>query len=71
MTEPPTDHQVRCSDTAGRKYRAGVFHPLDDTSLPDAPEGDEFPHRGYGPPFKLHQEVPRVPRLRHLIGPSI
>ncbi len=71
MTEPPTDHQIRCPDTSGRKYRAGVYHPLDDASLPDAPEGDGFPRRGSGPPFKLHQEVPCVPRLRHLIGPSM
>lgn len=71
MTQPQTDHPVRCSDAAGRKYRAGVFHPLDDASLPDAPEGEEFPHRGSGPPFKLYQEVPCVPRLRHLIGPSV
>lgn len=71
MTQPQTDHPVRCSDAAGRKYRAGVFHPLDDASLPDAPEGEEFPRRGSGPPFKLYQEVPCVPRLRHLIGPSV
>ncbi|MCZ6756413.1 MAG: Nramp family divalent metal transporter, partial [Gemmatimonadetes bacterium] len=71
MTQPQTDHPVRCSDTAGRKYRAGVFHPLDDASLPDAPEEEKFPRRGSGPPFKLYQEVPCVPRLRHLIGPSV
>lgn len=71
MTQPQTDHPVRCSDAAGRKYRAGVFHPLDDASLPDAPEGEKFPRRGSGPPFKLYQEVPCVPRLRHLIGPSV
>ena len=71
MTEPRTDHQIRCSDAAGRKYRAGVYHPLDDASLPDAPEGEGFPRRGSGPPFKLHQEVPCVPKLKHLVGPSV
>lgn len=71
MTESQTDHQVRCSDTAGQRYRTGVYEPLDDASLPDAPEDIGFPSRGSGPPFKLHQEVPCVPRLRHLVGPSV
>lgn len=71
MTEPQADNEVSCTDEAGREYRAGVYHPLDDATLTDAPGSPTLPAPGSGPPFKLHQEVPRVPRLRHLIGPSV
>jgi len=55
----------------GRQYRDGVFWPLDTDSLPEAPDRGEFPIRGHGPPFRVHDTVPRVPRLRELIGPSV
>ncbi len=71
MTEPLTDSHTRCPDEQGRQYRDGVYQPLEDASLPDAPSVPSLPHRGSGPPFKLQQNVPCVPRLRHLIGPSV
>jgi hypothetical protein len=67
MTAP----SIRASDSEGREYRDGVFRPLDETSLPAAPPTDEFPDPGTGPAFLRHDEVPLVPRLRHLIGPSV
>ena len=67
MTAP----SIRASDTEGREYRDGVFRPLDDASLPAAPRTDEFPDPGAGPAFRRHDDVPLVPRLRHLIGPSV
>ena len=67
MTAP----SIRASDTEGREYRDGVFRPLDDASLPAAPRTDEFPDPGTGPAFRRHDDVPLVPRLRHLIGPSV
>ena len=63
--------QIGCSDEEGRQYREGVYRPLDSATLADAPDGPPFPERGHGPPFHLHNEIPRVPRLRHLIGPSV
>ena len=63
--------EIGCSDEEGRQYREGVYRPLDATSLAPAPDGPPFPARGHGPPFQLHDDVPRVPRLRHLIGPSV
>jgi len=62
---------IRCSDAEGRKYRHGVYQPLDENALPEAPESSSLPVRGSGPPFRVHPEMPRVPRLRHLLGPSI
>ncbi len=63
--------QISCPDSEGREYRRGVYRPLDDDSLPAAPEKDSLPRRGHGPAFRLHHTVPRVPRLRNLIGPSV
>ena len=66
---PPSE--IRCSDEEGREYREGVYRPLPELELPLAPQSPEFPARGHGPPFRLHREVPRVPKLAHLIGPSV
>lgn len=63
------DH--RASPEEGRRYRGGVYLPLDEECLRDAPDGAPYPMRGAGPPFKAHQEVPRVPRLAHVVGPSM
>jgi hypothetical protein len=62
---------IRATEAEGRAYRDGVFIPLDDAALPEAPGTADFPERGSGPPFRRHDEVPRVPRLRHLVGPSV
>ena len=65
------DDAVRATDAEGRAYRDGVYHPLAEAELPTAPEDPRFPRRGHGPAYRVHGEVPRVPRLRHLIGPSV
>ncbi len=62
---------VAAPDEEGRRFRQGIYRPIPDAGLPDAPDDLRFPARGSGPPFKLLQNVPRVPRLRHLIGPSV
>lgn len=69
MTTPPDD--IRCDDQQGRRYRDGVYSPLDERSLTPAPPGPGFPAAGHGPAFLIHHTVPRVPRLRHVIGPSV
>lgn len=65
------ENEILASPEEGRQYRSGVFRPLDETALavagPDAP----FPRRGHGPPFLRHDEVPRVPRVSHVVGPSM
>lgn len=63
---------IRCPDEEGRAYRDGVYRPLDEASLAAASEDEaRFPARGTGPAYHRVDDVPRVPRLRHLIGPSV
>ena len=68
---PPAPEEIGCSDEEGRAYRDGVFLPLDEENLPLAPEDALHPVVGHGPRFRAVNAVPRVPRLRHLIGPSV
>jgi len=65
------DPRIHCSPEEGARFRDGVYEPLDLASLPDAPASGAFPLSGSGPPFYRLDEVPRVPRLRHVIGPSV
>ena len=62
---------VASTEDEGRRYRGGIYEPLDESTLPDAPDGGTFPQRGHGPPFKLVRKMSRVPRLRYIIGPSV
>jgi hypothetical protein len=71
MSTPASPTDLRCTDAEGLAYRSGVYHPLDEAALPPAPDAPHMPDRGSGPPFRVHNEVPRVPKLRHLIGPSV
>ena len=67
----PMDPEIHCAPGEGARFREGVYQPLDVASLPDAPKGVTFPDPGHGPPFYRVDEVPRVPRLRHIVGPSV
>src|SRR5688500_5470737 len=68
----PRADDIRCPDDEGRAYRDGVYRALDEATLPAAPDdAGRFPGRGSGPAFHHLDDVPRVPRLRHLIGPSV
>ena len=66
-----TRDEVSASDEEGREYRNGVYRPLREHELAEAPDAAPFPARGHGPPFRRTDEVPRVPRLAHLVGPSV
>ncbi len=70
MVRQVTD-SIIASDEEGRAYRGGVFQPVDETSLEDAPDHGAFAVRGHGPPFKHVARIARVPRLRHVLGPSV
>lgn len=67
----PSDPDIHCSPEEGARFREGVYRPLDLATLPDAPRDGSFPEPEDGPPFYRVDEVPRVPRLRHMIGPSV
>jgi hypothetical protein len=72
--DPPDareDDAIHCPDHEGRAFREGVYRPLDDEALEQAPDRPPFPDPGAGPAFLRHDEVPRVPRLSHIIGPSV
>lgn len=71
MTSPDARSAVRASDEQGRRYRAGVYEPIDERLLEDAPDDPAYPAKGTGPPFKLVATMPPVPRVRHLVGPSV
>ena len=64
-------HPVRASDEEGRRYRSGVYDPIDESALVEAPDDGRFPARGTGPAFRLAGRMPRVPSVRHLVGPSV
>lgn len=68
----PSDADLHCGEDEGRRYREGVYRPLDDAALAScAPDDPAFPAPGHGPAFRRHDDVPRVPRLRNLMGPSV
>jgi hypothetical protein len=67
----PRDPEIHCSPEEAARFREGVYRPLDLATLPDAPRHGSFPSPGHGPPFHRVDDVPRVPRLRHMIGPSV
>lgn len=67
----PGDPEVYCSHEEGRAYRDGVYRPVEAEALPDAPPDPDFPDPGHGPPFRRLDEIPRVPRLRDVVGPSV
>jgi len=71
LIEDELSGSVLASDEEGRAYRDGVFEPVSEESLEDAPDGGSFPTRGHGPPFKRAAKIPRVPKLRHVLGPSV
>ncbi|HEX6645145.1 MAG TPA: hypothetical protein VF037_10720, partial [Gemmatimonadales bacterium] len=59
----PDDSLVRATDAEGRAWRDGVFLPLAEAELPEAPRTADFPDPGAGPPFRRYDAIPRVPRL--------
>ncbi len=72
MTNRNIDPQdVYCDPAEAAEYRKGVFRDIDEEGLPEAPEDPRYPARGAGPAFRLFNQVPRVPKLRYLIGPSV
>jgi len=78
LTTPPippdagdADAGVEASESEGRRYRGGVFEPCDEAALEPAPDDPSYPDPGHGPPFRKVARVPRVPKVRHLVGPSV
>lgn len=62
---------IIASEVEGRAYRDGVYEAVDEATLPEAPRTAAFPDPGNGPPLRHLDAMPRVPKLRHVVGPSM
>jgi hypothetical protein len=60
---------VYASAVEGCQYRGTWYCPLPYDDLDRAPETVDYPDRGTGGAFRL-ADLPRVPRVRHVVGPS-
>jgi len=60
---------VYASAVEGRQYRSTWYLPLRYDELEEAPSAAAHPSRGTGGAFRL-ADLPRVPRLSHIVGPS-
>ncbi|WP_423751634.1 Nramp family divalent metal transporter [Salinirarus marinus] len=67
--ESPARDEVYASEAEGRQYRSTWYCPLPYDDLDEAPESASYPDRGTGGAFRL-ASVPRVPRVKHVVGPS-
>ncbi|MEE9207549.1 MAG: Nramp family divalent metal transporter [Gemmatimonadota bacterium] len=71
LADEITAEHIDAPPGEARQYRKGVFVPVDTDAMADAPDSAAYPARGSGPPFKIKDDVPRVPGLRNILGPSI
>lgn len=60
---------VYASAVEGKQYRSTWYFPLRYEELEQAPSSAAYPSQGTGGAFRL-TDLPRVPRLSHIIGPS-
>jgi hypothetical protein len=63
------EERVYASEAEARQYRGTWYLPLPYDKLDEAPDSEDYPERGDGGAFRL-TDLPRVPRVRHIIGPS-
>jgi len=68
-SEAADEAPVYASAVEGKQYRGTWYCPLPYDDLDRAPETDDYPDRGTGGAFRL-ADLPRVPRVRHVVGPS-
>ena len=64
-----TDSDVFASEEEGREYRGTAYRPVDYNDLDEAPETTDYPTTGSGGRFRV-AELPRVPKVNHIVGPS-
>ena len=70
-SQAPAADEIILDNEQAKEYREGVYRPIDINALKPAPEQSDFPSRGSGAPFKLNDDMPRAPRLKYIIGPSV
>lgn len=60
---------VYASEEEGRQYRNTVYQDVEYDSLERAPETNSYPKTDGGSRFRL-KDLPKVPKLSHVIGPG-
>ena len=60
---------VYMTDEEGREYRGSSYMPTAYDNLDIAPESEGFPDRGRDGGYRV-LDLPRVPKLSHVVGPS-
>jgi len=65
----PEGDDVFAPEVEGRQYRGTWYLPLRYRELKRAADSDDHPDRGEGGAFRL-TDLPRVPRVGHIVGPS-
>ncbi len=63
------DEDIFAPAEVGEQYRQTVYRELDYENLESAPETNDYPDTSGEGRFKL-AEVPKVPKVSHIIGPS-
>jgi hypothetical protein len=65
-----SDGDVYASEDEGRVYRASSYVPTAYDNLDVAPEAEAYPDRGRDEGGYRVLDLPRVPKLSHVLGPS-
>jgi hypothetical protein len=60
---------VFAPEEEGREYRGTAYNPVEIDEMETAPETDAYPKTGKGGNFHI-AELPRVPKVNHIVGPS-
>ncbi|MFC6797794.1 MULTISPECIES: Nramp family divalent metal transporter [unclassified Haladaptatus] len=62
------DHDIYTTEDVGKQYRETVYRDLDYESLDVAPATADYPDSSEGG-YRL-ADLPKVPKVRHIVGPS-
>lgn len=65
-----TDEDIYTSEAEGQEYRGSSYIPTAYDNLDIAPEYDSYPDRGRDDGAYRILDLPRVPKLSHVLGPS-
>ncbi|MFC6835011.1 Nramp family divalent metal transporter [Halomarina ordinaria] len=63
------ESELHADEEAAAEYRGSVYIPVAYDNLETAPEDETAPETGDGGRFRL-LDLPKVPRVSHLVGPS-
>jgi hypothetical protein len=64
------ESDIYTTKEVGEEYRATVYRDLNYESLEEAPESKEYPDKGRSDDGYRIADLPKVPKVRHIVGPS-